>query len=95
MLFASFLSLQKGSACAARAQEDFIILKGRNGLPQPLHGFAMTGGADCHTPDGGLACRSVGASAPQRCPPDTRTAMTKEIDLGALKRAAENGSPDL
>ena len=32
--------------------------------------------ADCHTPYGGLACRSVGASALQRCPPDTRTAMT-------------------
>ena len=26
-----------------RAQEDFIILKRGNGLPQPLHGFAMTG----------------------------------------------------
>ena len=25
----------------------------------------------------------------------TAFAMTKEIDLGALKRAAENGSPDL
>ena len=29
MLFASFLSSQKGSARAARAQEDFIILKGK------------------------------------------------------------------
>ena len=57
--------------------------------------FFKKGKTDCRAPDGGLACRSVGASAPQRCPPDTRTAMTKETDLGALKRAAENGSPDL
>ena len=80
MLFASFLSLQKGSACAARAQKDFIFLKRRT---------------DCHGAkaprnDGGgerIAARlaavspvgSVGASASQRCPPDTRTAMTKTI----------------
>ena len=53
-----------------------------NGLPQPLHGFAMTGEGkriaahlSAVSPAG-----SVGASASQRCPPDTRTfAMTKRL----------------
>ena len=57
----------------------FVGLKRRNGLPQPLHGFAMTREGKR------IAARlatvspagSVGASALQRCPPDTRTAMTK------------------
>ena len=56
--------MQHVGARAARAQENFIILKGRNGLPQSL----------CVSPAG-----SVGASALQRCPPDTRTAMASHI----------------
>ena len=43
----------------AKRERIRLPFKRKNGLPQPLHGFAMT----------------------------------KEMDLGALKRAAENGSP--
>ena len=46
-----------------------------------LHGFAMTG--DLERIAARLAAvshaGSVGASASQRCPPDTRTAMTKYL----------------
>ena len=51
----------------------------KNGLPQPLHVFAMT------RREKRIAVRlaevapagSVGASALQRCPPDTHTAITR------------------
>ena len=55
------------------------ILKKRTDCHSRLHGFAMTRGREriaAHltavSPAG-----SVGASASQRCPPDTRTAMTE------------------
>ena len=37
----------------------------------------MTRGTDCHSRLHISPAGSVGASASQRCPPDTRTAMTK------------------
>ena len=59
----------------------FVGLKRRNGLPQPLHGFAMTreGKRIAARLAAVSPAGSVGASALQRCPPDTRTAMTKGV----------------
>ena len=36
---------------------------------------------------------SVGASASQRCPPDTRTAMTREDGFRSVKKGCRKGSP--
>ena len=53
MLFASFLSSQKGSARAARAQKDFILLKNGTdcrGAKAPRNDGGVE--TDCRTPYG-------------------------------------------
>ena len=56
-------------------------LKRKTDCHSRLHGFAMTG--DLERIAARLAAvshaGSVGASASQRCPPDTRTALTKYL----------------
>ena len=42
VFFPPFLSRQKGCACAAQAQEDFIILKGEKRIAAGLKPLAMT-----------------------------------------------------
>ena len=60
-------------------------------LRTPLGACNDNGGTDCHSRLHISPAGSVGASALQRCPPDTRTAMTKKlVILNALRERIRN-----